>query len=108
MLKVMVLSINIGRCLWYQFIWVNEINYYLCFFVIEANMLLIAMGYGLGASESSFRRPMAALGGLVTSTLLRLLVISVAFIYMDDVKVWVLRLFGKPKLPSFDEHEISG
>lgn len=65
----------------------------------------VADCYGLGASESSFRRPMAALGGLVTSTLLRLLVISVAFIYMDDVKVWVLRLFGKPKRPSFDEHE---
>ncbi|POZ53933.1 efflux RND transporter permease subunit [Methylovulum psychrotolerans] len=60
-----------------------------------AGMLPIAMGWG--DSDSSFRSPMAVavLGGLVTSTLLSLLVIPVAFTYMDDVKEWVLRWSGR-------------
>ncbi|TAN52364.1 MAG: efflux RND transporter permease subunit, partial [Methylococcaceae bacterium] len=58
-----------------------------------AGMLPIA--FGLGAADSSFRSPMAiaVIGGLVTSTLLSLLVIPVAYTYMDDFKVWGKRLW---------------
>ena len=51
-----------------------------------AGMLPIAIG--AGSSDSSFRSPMAVavIGGLVTSTILSLLVIPVAFTYLDDFK----------------------
>ncbi|MEQ1619889.1 MAG: efflux RND transporter permease subunit [Methylococcales bacterium] len=51
-----------------------------------AGMLPIAMG--TGNADSSFRSPMAVavIGGLVTSTLLSLLVIPVAYTYLDDIK----------------------
>jgi multidrug efflux pump subunit AcrB len=55
-------------------------------------MLPIALGWGV---DSSFRSPMAVavIGGLITSTLLSLLVIPVVFTYVDDAvnligKVW--------------------
>ncbi|MGR9088330.1 MAG: efflux RND transporter permease subunit [Gammaproteobacteria bacterium] len=49
-----------------------------------AGMLPIAIG--AGGSDSSFRSPMAiaVIGGLITSTLLSLLVIPVAYTYLDD------------------------
>ncbi len=49
-----------------------------------AGMLPIALG--MGGADSSFRSPMAVavIGGLVTSTLLSLLVIPVAYTYLDD------------------------
>lgn len=52
-----------------------------------AGMLPIALGLG---SDASFRAPMAiaVIGGLVTSTLLSLLVIPVVFTYVDDVLIW--------------------
>lgn len=48
-----------------------------------AGMLPIAMGFGV---DPSFRAPMATavIGGLITSTLLSLLVVPVAFTYVDD------------------------
>ncbi len=51
-----------------------------------AGMLPIALG--TGDADSSFRSPMAVavIGGLVTSTLLSLLVIPVAYTYLDDFK----------------------
>jgi multidrug efflux pump subunit AcrB len=55
-------------------------------------MLPIAMGFGV---DPSFRSPMATavIGGLITSTLLSLLVVPVVFSYVDDalgrVKRWV-------------------
>lgn len=51
-----------------------------------AGMLPIAMG--LSNADTSFRSPMAVsvIGGLVTSTLLSLLVIPVAYTYLDDLK----------------------
>jgi len=51
-----------------------------------AGMLPIALG--IGAADTSFRSPMAVavIGGLVTSTLLSLLVIPVAYTYLDDFK----------------------
>jgi len=48
-----------------------------------AGMLPIAMGFG---SDPSFRAPMATavIGGLITSTLLSLLVVPVVFTFVDD------------------------
>ena len=67
-------------------------------------MTSIAMGagmlplvFGWGEADPTFRRPMAAavLGGLVTSTLLSLVVIPVVYTLMDDVSNW----FGKWLVP---------
>ena len=57
---------------------------------MAAGMLPIAMGFG--NSDSSFRSPMAVavIGGLVTSTLLSLLVIPVTYTYLDDFKTWFI------------------
>ena len=59
-----------------------------------AGMLPTAISIG---SSSSFRAPMAiaVIGGIVTSTLLSLLVIPVAFTYVDDVLVWAGRFIGR-------------
>lgn len=48
-----------------------------------AGMLPIALGYG---ADASFRQPMAVavIGGLITSTFLSLLVVPVAFTFVDD------------------------
>lgn len=56
-----------------------------------AGMLPIAMGMG---ADPSFRSPMAiaVIGGLITSTLLSLLVIPVVFACVDDVAQWLRRL----------------
>ena len=63
-------------------------------------MTTIAMGAGMfpiaagwGASDSSFRSPMAVsvIGGLITSTFLSLLVIPAVYLYVDDVG----KLFGR-------------
>nr|AJF34462.1 acriflavin resistance protein [Eleftheria terrae] len=55
-----------------------------------AGMLPIALGWGV---DPSFRAPMAvvAIGGLISSTFLSLLVIPVVFTYVDDVVQWVQR-----------------
>ncbi|MEO5340779.1 MAG: efflux RND transporter permease subunit [Magnetococcus sp. MYC-9] len=56
-----------------------------------AGMLPVALGLG---AEPSFRAPMAVvvIGGLLTSTLLSLLVIPVVFTYIDDLLQFVRRL----------------
>jgi len=68
-------------------------------------MTTIAMGagmlplvFGWGDADPTFRRPMAAavLGGLVTSTLLSLVVIPVVYTLMDDLSGW----FGKWLAPN--------
>jgi len=53
---------------------------------MTAGMLPIAIGWG--AADPSFRSPMAiaVIGGLMTSTVLSLLVIPVVFTYVDDVE----------------------
>jgi multidrug efflux pump subunit AcrB len=58
-----------------------------------AGMLPNALGLG---AEPSFRQPMAivVIGGLVTSTLLSLLVIPVFFTYVDDFEQWLRRRFS--------------
>ncbi len=56
-----------------------------------AGMLPVAMGIGAG---SEARAPMAisVVGGLITSTLLTLLVIPVVFTYIDDFQSWLMRV----------------
>jgi len=63
-------------------------------------MTTLAMGAGMlpvalewGASDGSFRSPMAivVIGGLITSTLLSLLVIPVLYTYVDDGVNWLRR-----------------
>jgi multidrug efflux pump subunit AcrB len=60
-----------------------------------AGMLPIAIGWG--AADPSFRSPMsiAVIGGLITSTVLSLLVIPVVFTYIDDLGLWVQRRLGR-------------
>jgi multidrug efflux pump subunit AcrB len=62
---------------------------------MAAGMLPIAIGWG--AADPSFRSPMAiaVIGGLVTSTVLSLLVVPVVFEYVDDVEHWMRRQAGK-------------
>jgi multidrug efflux pump subunit AcrB len=59
-----------------------------------AGMLPIAMGFG---ADSSFRQPMAisVIGGLLSSTALSLLVVPIAFTYIDDFERSVRRLFTR-------------
>ena len=75
-------------------------------------MTTIAMGagmlplvFGWGDADPTFRRPMAAavLGGLVTSTLLSLVVIPVVYTLMDDLSGW----FGKWLIPHGKEQSTS-
>jgi multidrug efflux pump subunit AcrB len=60
-----------------------------------AGMLPIAIGFG--AADPSFRSPMAVavIGGLITSTLLSLLVIPVVFTYLDDLGQFIGRMVGR-------------
>lgn len=59
-----------------------------------AGMLPIALGWGV---DPSFRAPMAivVIGGLITSTLLSLLVVPVVFTYVDDLAQSVRQLIGR-------------
>ena len=60
-----------------------------------AGMIPIALGWG--EADSSFRSPMAVavIGGLITSTLLSLLVVPAVFTYVDDLEHLIRRLWGK-------------
>ena len=59
-------------------------------------MLPIALGFG---ADPSFRSPMAVavIGGLVTSTLLSLIVIPAVYTFVDDLERWILAKLGKSK-----------
>ena len=59
-----------------------------------AGMMPIALGF---SGDSSFRAPMAiaVIGGLITSTLLSLIVIPAAFTVLDDVGEWMARKFHR-------------
>lgn len=63
-----------------------------------AGMLPIALGIGAG---SEARAPMAisVIGGLITSTVLTLVVIPVVFTYVDDFQKWLLGFFNRPQPP---------
>ena len=58
---------------------------------------MIPIAFALGSGDGSFRSPMAVavIGGLLTSTILSLLVIPVAYTYVDDVQQFFSRLFSK-------------
>ena len=60
-----------------------------------AGMMPIALG--LGAADPSFRSPMsiAVIGGLITSTVLSLLVVPAVFTYIDDLGDWSRRMANK-------------
>jgi AcrB/AcrD/AcrF family len=57
-------------------------------------MLPIAMGFG---ADPSFRSPMAVavIGGLITSTVLSLVVVPAVFTFVDDLDTLLWRLWAK-------------
>jgi multidrug efflux pump subunit AcrB len=59
-----------------------------------AGMLPLALGLG---ADPSFRSPMAiaVIGGLITSTLLSLLVVPAVFTYIDDLEHWFKRTVAR-------------
>ena len=63
-----------------------------------AGMLPIAAGVG---ADASFRQPMAVavIGGLITSTLLSLLVVPVVFAYVERGERWIKRISGAAPRP---------
>jgi multidrug efflux pump subunit AcrB len=60
-----------------------------------AGMLPIAIGFG--AADPSFRSPMsiAVIGGLITSTVLSLLVVPAVFTYIDDIEHFFRRMAAR-------------
>lgn len=62
---------------------------------MTAGMLPLALEWGSG--DGSFRSPMAVavIGGLLTSTVLSLLVIPVVFTYVDDFEQFLARIFKR-------------
>ena len=60
-----------------------------------AGMLPVALGWG---ADPSFRSPMGivVIGGLITSTVLSLLIIPVLFTYVDDAVQWLGRHTHRP------------
>ena len=61
---------------------------------MQAGMLPTALGIGAGAE---FRQPMAiaVIGGLLTSTLLSLVLVPVVYEFVDDVEQWITPKFGR-------------
>ena len=59
-----------------------------------AGMLPVALGWG---GDSDFRAPMAisVIGGLITSTLLTLVIIPAVFTVIDDIERWLAPKAGK-------------
>jgi HAE1 family hydrophobic/amphiphilic exporter-1 len=59
-------------------------------------MLPVALALGEGGG---FRAPMAraVIGGLITSTMLTLVVVPVAYTYFDDIGSWVKRRLVSPE-----------
>jgi hydrophobe/amphiphile efflux-1 (HAE1) family protein len=64
-------------------------------------MLPIAIGLGAGA-EARAPMALAVIGGLITSTVLTLLVVPVVFTYIDDLQNWIKR---KAKIKPVDKGE---
>ncbi|MES2499285.1 MAG: efflux RND transporter permease subunit [Pseudomonadota bacterium] len=62
---------------------------------MTAGMLPLALEWGSG--DGSFRSPMAVavIGGLLTSTVLSLLVIPVVFTYVDDFEQLIVKIFKR-------------
>ncbi|GAB2740868.1 efflux RND transporter permease subunit [Melaminivora jejuensis] len=72
-----------------------------------AGMMPIALG--LGGADMSFRSPMAVavIGGLITSTVLSLLVVPAAFTWVDDFEHWLIRLVRGRRAPAYDERSVT-
>lgn len=69
-----------------------------------AGMLPSALAIGEGGG---FRAPMsrAVIGGLITSTILTLIVVPVAYTYFDDFGAWMRKIFGLRRESEFDAAE---
>lgn len=61
-----------------------------------AGMLPIALKLGAG-SEARAPMAIAVIGGLITSTILTLVIVPVVFTYIDDFQSWILKIFGQKK-----------
>ena len=61
-----------------------------------AGMVPIALGIGAG-SQTRSPMAMAVIGGLMTSTLLTLVVMPVVFAYMDGLQIWIFNLMRGKK-----------
>ncbi|HEX8848179.1 MAG TPA: efflux RND transporter permease subunit [Gemmatimonadaceae bacterium] len=74
-------------------------------FALIAGMIPVALGRGEGAQ---FRAPLgvAVIGGVMTSTLLTLIVIPTVYEIMDGWRVRVARLFGRQPSQKTAEHRI--
>jgi len=75
--------------------------------ILMTTIALIAgmLPLALALSEvSRFRQSMgvAIIGGLITSTLLTLLVVPACFEWADDIRLWLRKLFGRPVLREID------
>jgi HAE1 family hydrophobic/amphiphilic exporter-1 len=66
---------------------------------MTAGMAHIAAGVG---ADAEFRAPMAlvVIGGLVTSTLLSLVVVPVVYVVMDDIGEWIGRRLRRTAAPA--------
>ena len=66
-----------------------------------AGMMPLALGWG---ADPSFRSPMAiaVIGGLITSTLLSLLVVPAVFTYIDDLAQLIGRVMKRFSAPAAD------
>jgi multidrug efflux pump subunit AcrB len=71
-----------------------------------AGMAPIAMGLG---ADASFRQPMAigVIGGLITSTMLSLLVVPIVFTYVDGFERLLGRIVGRKPHTAL-EHQAVG
>jgi HAE1 family hydrophobic/amphiphilic exporter-1 len=72
-----------------------------------AGMLPVAIGHGEGAD---FRAPLgrAVIGGVITSTLLTLIVIPTIYEILDEFKDWVrVKVFGRAPAPEHGTPELS-
>jgi multidrug efflux pump subunit AcrB len=69
-------------------------------FAMTAGMLPLALGFG---ADSSFRQPMAiaAIGGLLSSTALSLLVVPVVFTYVGGFERWLSRFWRRETLATY-------
>jgi hydrophobic/amphiphilic exporter-1 (mainly G- bacteria), HAE1 family len=61
-----------------------------------AGMLPIALKLGAG-SEARAPMAIAVIGGLITSTILTLVIVPVVFTYVDDFQNWIMALVNKRK-----------
>jgi len=72
-----------------------------------AGMTPIALGLG---NDAEFRQPMAVavIGGLITSTLLSLVLVPVVFTIVDDIQHWIAPKFGRWLTPKEEPQTAPG